>query len=168
MYLHDTEQTIEDFYKMTEVVSPECSEAGDMIALMGRDRPLVTVGPFTIFVNNDTGVFSVHDAQTLMYLVRLKSNEQSKYLRLASLLEKGWRVPRFSASLIYSEDGVYKEGIFSVVREDETHDRLYFDSKGSGVFDIMHVYENGVPVKYHLNNLTWERAMPIDESPQEE
>jgi hypothetical protein len=35
--------------------------------------------------------------------------------------------------------------------------RTYFDAEGTGVFDVMHVNENGIMHQYYLNGLIWEK-----------
>ena len=171
--LYDTKQKLEDYYKTMEAVFPPgFPRASDMMARVGRDQPLVSAGPFTIFIDNDSGEFSVRDSQSLLKIVawgkpRWALDEQSKYLQLFSLHEKGWIMPRFCAGLRYSEDGVYEGGWFAFNRENGEPDRTYYHSKKSGVFDKMSVYEYDVDMpdkfvmpmstEYRLNGLTWER-----------
>ena len=173
VYLFDTEQKLEDYYKTMEAVFPPgFPRTSDMMALVGRDQPLVAAGPFVIFVDNENGDFSVRDSQSLMQIVvwgkpRWALDKQSKYLQLSSLLEKGWTEPRFIAGLRYSEDGFYEGGFFAFNRANGERDRTYYHSKESGVFDKMSVYEYDVDVpdkfvmptmyRYRLNGLTWER-----------
>ena len=160
VYLFDTEQKIADHYKAMETRhSPECHFARQEMAQTGRDRPLVTVGPFTIFVNNDTSEVSVHESQSPMYLVRLRRTGQLKFLSLNGLLEKdqkGQSFPRFGAVITYSDDGVYKKGGVSL-RDDNEKLTSFDDSKGIGVFDKMEVWENGEKSTYSLNGFTWEQ-----------
>ena len=122
----------------------------------GQGRPLVAAGPFAVFVDNDSGEFSVREIQSLLPLVELESHEQSKRLLLLSSREKGWKLPRFRVNLKYSEDGLYERGGFSVYGEDGMLARIYFDTQGAGVFDKMYVYENDTPMVYRLNNFSWE------------
>jgi hypothetical protein len=91
-------------------------------------------------------------------LVELENYEQSKRVEFISSLEKGWRLPRFRTHLFYSEGNIYEKGGFFIFEEDGMPVRAYFDTKGIGDFDSMLNYENGVPVKYRLNGLTWERV----------
>ena len=96
---------------------------------------------------------------SILPLVELESREQSKILSFFSTVEKDWRLPRFASELIYSEDGIYKRGYFAVHGGDGgTAERVYFDSQGTGIFDIMDVYENGIRSRYHLNGLTWKQV----------
>ena len=169
--LYDTKQKLEDYYKTMEAVFPPgFPRASDMMALVGRDQPLASAGPFAIFVNNESGEFSVRDSQSLMQIVEWKksgwsSYEQSKHLILFSSYEKGWIMPRFCAGLRYSEDGVYEGGWFAFDRENGLPDRTYYHNKENGIFDKMDVYEYDVdmpnkfvmPTVYRLNGLTWER-----------
>ena len=168
LYVYDTEQKIEDYYKRIEKhflditgALPESPVSREFVAMVrGQGRPLVEVGPFAIFVE-ESGTFSVREIQSLMPLVELENHEQSKRLYLSSSLEKGWRFPRFHVQLYYSEDGIYKRGGFSVSdREDGTWERSYLDTKGTGVFDVMHVYdcENSVWTKHHLTDISWEQV----------
>jgi hypothetical protein len=174
-YVFDTEQALEHFYREWERdffdrtgVSPESLEARERIARVRSERPLVEVGPFVVFVNNDNGEFSVREIQpSMLPLLELKSHEQSKRLTFISSLEKGWKLPRFYAQLFYSEDGIYERGFFGVIREDATRERVYLDTKGTGVFDIKYVFENGVRHQYRLNGLTWERVVDESESQTE-
>ena len=155
-YVYDTQQKIEDYHRrvILEGVSSEGREF--------KWRPLVEIGPFFAFhlVDSDSSRFSMHEKSSLMPFVQLESNEQSRKLSLFSSVEKGWGKPRFGAIFRYSKDGVYERGFFSVFRKDGTPERTYFDSRRIGVFDVMHVFEDGVRVTYHLNDITWER---IDE-----
>jgi hypothetical protein len=173
-YAYDTEQKVEDFYKMFEIqfsektgLPPESPEVKEYMAMVRREqgRPLDAVGPFAFFVDNDGGKFSVREIQSvkqeanlLLPLVELEISEQSKRLRLYSSQEKGFGLPRFSAQFTYSEDGIYERGHFAVHRKDGALERMYFDSKGSGAFDVMNVFEHeaGVRFIYSLNDLTWE------------
>jgi len=163
VYLFDTEQKIADYYRAIETswTLPECLFARQGMARRGRDRPLVTVEPFTIFINNDSGEVSVHESQSPMYLVRLRKIEQLKFLRLNALLEKGRELPRFGAVVTYSKDGVYKRSGVSL-SDDNSKLTSFDDSKGIGIFDTMEVWENGKKSIYSLNGLTWERS---DEPP---
>jgi len=163
--VYDTEQKLEDYYKNMERVnldefelSSESPGGRMMISWVRENRPLVAVGPFIVFVGNDTGNFSVRETQSLIPLIMMEDDGQSKQLVLLSSLEKSYRLPRFRATLAYSEDGIYERGRFAVHRENGTLERLYSDSKGIGVFDVMHVFENGVQFTYLLNYLTWELA----------
>jgi len=148
VYLYDTEQKLEDYYQMRARVifdqiglHPESPEAREAIALVRSERPLVIVGPFAIFVNNDSGEFSVREMPLFAVpLLIWTSHEQSKSLIFVSSVEEYWDVPRFLAHLHYSEEGVYERGIFTVAREDGTIVRAYFDDEGIGVFDRMLVY----------------------------
>jgi len=156
----DTEQKVRDYYRhmarayfARERVLP----TREWLTLLSRERPLVTTGPFAIFVDDD-GIFSVRELSFAHHLVLLRSQEQYKHLRLFSLPEKGWFSQRFSVDLFYSEDGIYEWGYFAVFDEDKTRRRAYYDTQGIGVFDVMEVYENGTWHTYHLNGLTWERV----------
>jgi hypothetical protein len=156
VFVFDTEQKIADHYKaMAARHRPECSFVRQIMARAGRDQPLVTAGPFTIFVNNDTDEFSVHESTSPLPLVELSRIGQTKFLRLHGLLEEGWTLPRFGGILTYSVDGVYR-GYNMSLRGDSGTLTSYTDSKGIGVFDTMSVVENGVRVTYRLNGLTWE------------
>jgi hypothetical protein len=138
-------------------------EAKKEIALVRSERPLVVVGPFAVFVNNDNSEFSVKDRTKLVFPFLIWGiHEQSKRLELFSLCEEDWAVSRFSASLYYSEDGDYERGGFTVRRKDASLVRAYIDDEGNGVFNRMVVDEDGERVTYHLNGLTWEK---VDEQP---
>ena len=176
VFVYDTEQKIEDYYTMFErqfskeegkpLESPEVKEFMAMVREQGR--PLVAAGPFAVFVDNTGGTFSVRDISPKLEgalffpFVELKISEQSKRLDLISSQEKGGKMPRFRAQFVYSKDGVYEKGSFAVHREDETLERIYIDSKGIGVFDLMRVFENDVQYVYSLNDLTWKlkRELP--------
>ena len=179
VYAFDTKQKLADHYKMFERqffdktgLPPESPEAREWMALVKElGRPLVEVGSLAVFVN-DNGAFSVREIQSvkqesgwLLPLIELENHEQSKYLRLYSSQEKGCGMPRFHASLAYSEDGIYEKGSFSVHKEDGRLARIYVDTKGTGVFDEMHVHENNVRFIYRLNDLTWGL---VDEQPYPE
>lgn len=177
VYADSTNQKLEGYYQTMERtildqaldqagLSPESPEVRKMIANIRRDRPLVMVGPFAIFVANDNGEWSVRETPFLVPLIELKNNEQSKCLTVCSSLEKSWTVPRFVARFFYSEDGVYEWGFLSVWGKDGMHVRTYFDSTGSGIFDKMNVYENGVQVTYDLTDISWARVaeQPYTES----
>ena len=172
-YVYDTEQKVEDFYTTIferpfsekTGLPPESPEVKEYMTAVreGFGRPLVAVEAFAIFVNPDGDKFSVHDNllkenALLLPLVELKVSEQSKRLRLFSSQEKGVTLPRFNAQFTYSKDGIYERGHFAVCREDGAPERMYFDSKGIGIFDVMIVFEHehGVRFTYSLNNLTWE------------
>jgi hypothetical protein len=173
-YAYDTEQKVEDFYKMFEIqfsektgLPPESPEVKEYMAMVRREqgRPLVAVGQFAVFVDNDGGKFSVREIQSvkqeanlLLPLVELKFSEQSKRLCFFSSVEKCGRLPRFRTQLTYSADGIYEKGIFSVYKEDGTFERNYCDTQGIGVFNTKCVSENGALNIYHLNDLTWEKA----------
>ena len=162
VYAYDTEQKLEDYYKEMEKVnidelkvSRESPTAREIIAEIRGNRPLVSAGPFVVFVDNDSGKFSVREKRSLLPLVELESREQSQSLAFTSSIEKDRKLPRFSAQLFYSRDGIYEKGVFSVQGEDGISERSYFDTKGNGVFSYMVVYEDGVKVTYRLNNLSW-------------
>jgi hypothetical protein len=166
VYLYDTEQKVENHYKTLERkfledtrMPPESPEVKKLNAsVREHGRPLVAVGPFGVFAGNDGCQFSVRELQTQFPVVELESREQSKSLLFLSSLEKDWIVPRFHAQLIYSEDGIYKKGVFSVHGKDGIPERTYFDTKGMGLFDVMYVHENGSIYIYYLDGLTWELA----------
>ena len=158
IYVYDTQQQqkFEELFKKSERQvakemglppnSPEVKEF--MTKILEHGRPLVAVGPFVVFVNNDGNIFSVHETQSvkqerglLFPLVELDSREQSKHLGFTSSAEKGGKLPRFSSRLTYSEDGIYENGIIFIHREDRTLERAYFDSEGNGAFDVMLVFE---------------------------
>jgi len=162
VFVFDTEQKIADHFKaMAARHRPECSFVRQTMARVGRDQPLVTAGPFTIFVNNDTDEFSVHESTSPLPLVELSRVGQTKFLRLHGLLENGRDLPRFGAIITYSaEDTVYTRASVSLSNDDRTL-TSFKDSKGTGVFDTKEVWESGVRVHYRLNGLTWE---PLDES----
>ena len=169
VYAYDTEQKLENYYKIHEEqffdktgFPPESSESREFMAMVRENgRPLVVVGPFSVFVKDD-GTFSVREMQiqtgSISPLVELRIHEQSKYLTLFSSYEKGLRLPRFNAILRYSEDGIYKKGGFYISGEDGMPVRSYFDTRGVVVFDVMHVFENGNENTYHLNGLSWEKV----------
>ncbi len=176
-YVYDTEQKIEDYWKGKEKsifdrigLSPESPDAKkDMARRKNEWRPLVEVGPFFIFLSEDDDRrwFTVLERQSQVLLAQLVRDEQSKDLRLFSSLEKDWRFPRFRSHFRYSEDGIYAEGDFAVLRKDMTPERVYFDTQGIGVFDAMYVYENGEPFTYYLNGRSWEPAAPVQQMPVE-
>ena len=167
-YVYDMEYKIENFHKRgmekastSTGVSPESSAAKELIA-GGRTniRPLVEVGPFFVSLldDGDSSWFSVHKISSMVPLVLLENPQQSKRLNLYSSVEKSMELPRFMFSFHYSEDDIYERGSISVyeeVGEDRKHVRTYFDSKGTGVFDIMRVYENGIENTYRLNGFVW-------------
>ena len=76
----------------------------------------------------------------------------------ASLIEKGWELPRFQSSFYYAEDGTYKKGFYGVNKTDGTEE-VYFDVTGTGNFDRKRVVdESGARTRYYLNNFSWEKA----------
>jgi len=159
IYLYDTEQKIEDYFRvyLDELgLHPESPQGRSRIDFMRRlARPLVRVGPFVVFANNDNSKFSVREQFSPFALVELQSHEQTKRLILTGLAEKDWKLPRFSTQLTYSEDGIYKGGIFSVYKKKGWRNS-YFDNNGSGVFDRMNISNNDGMFRYRLNDLTWE------------
>lgn len=158
VYLFDTKQKIEDFYRDELELYPENSFTRLSIDTMRRhERPLVRVGPFFIFASNDNCKFSVREQSSPQSLVSLENREQTKRISFSSLLENEWKEPRFRANFTYSKDGVYERGNFCVARKDGMTERVYFDDKGRGVFDGMHIFDSAyVFTKYRLNDLTWE------------
>ena len=46
-------------------------------------------------------------------------------------------------------------------------ERGYFDAKGTGVLDVMNIFENDVVVTYRLNDFTWKQMdeYPLTEAP---
>jgi len=172
VYAYDTEQKLEDFYREWEGaffdrtgVCPESPEAREAITAIRSNRPFVAVGPFRVYlVDDDIGKrFAVRKIQSPVPLVELGIFRQFTHLHSLSLPEKNWRVPRFRANLSYSEDDIYEGGSFSIFREDGALARRYFDVYGTGVFDIMHIFEDDIRHTYRLNGLTWER---IDDEPE--
>jgi len=163
VHLFDTEQKIAEHYKKMEAAwaPPESLFSRQARARLGRDRPLVTVGPFTIFVNNDTGEVSVHESQSPLPLVELIKGGQVRILRLHGLLEEGLRYPRFFAAVTYSHNNIYKQCSMSLNRGNGLS-TSFVDNNGMGVFDKMEVWDNGEKTNYRLNGLTWERS---DEPP---
>ena len=179
-YIYDTEEKIEDYYKMIERgfaeemgLPPEHTEIKEFMAMVREQgRPLVVVGPFLIFASNDGNTFFVREIQSvkqegaaLFPLIMLEISDHAKNLNLYSSMEKGGRLPRFNANFIYSECGIYETGSVSLYR-DGMVERSYFDSKGIGVFDVMNVFENGVWFIYGLNGLSWklQKEQPYPES----
>ena len=166
VYAYDTKQKLDDYYKMWERLfsnelglSPKSPRVREMIAEEKKFRPLVVVGPLGVFIDNDSGAFSVRESRTHpVPLLELESDEQSKRLEVNSLVEKGWIGRRFVARFFYSADDVYEWGFIAVFREDGKIERRYSDSNGIGVLDVMEVYENGVWSIYHLNGLVWEKV----------
>jgi len=181
VYLYDTEQKIEDYYRDKLELHPENSSARSTIEFMRqRERPVAGVGPFIVFASNDNRTFSVARRcdlpqlqssylrlVTLSNSETLRSREPIKLLSFASLIEKDWSMPRFGASLTYSEDGVYKSGRFFVIGKDGRVSRTYLDNTGTGAFDTMWASENGEMFEYSLNDLTWElqRKLPPPQGP---
>ena len=170
VFVYDTEQKIESYYAMFErdfsektglsSESPEVKEW--MVTMREQGRPLVAVGPFVVFADNDGGGFSVREIQSfkqekglLLPLVMLKYSEQSKCLFFVSSEERGCRLPRFYAQFDYSEDGIYKRGSFSV-HKDGKPERIYIDKNGIGFFDVLNIFENDKWIEYRLNGLSWE------------
>ena len=171
VFVYDTDKKIEDLFMTFERTfsekmglppeSPEVKEYMDQMRAYGR--PLVAVGPFIIFIDNDGVLFSVHEIQlfeqeqelSMLPLVQLTFSEQSKRLDFASSVEKGSRLPRFFASFTYSKDGIYERGTSSIFKDDFPA-RMYIDSQGTGFFCTMVTIENDAFNTYHLNNLTWE------------
>jgi hypothetical protein len=165
VYVYDTKRKLDNYYQMMTGailnqtgLPPESSEVKETIADVKRKRPIVVVGPFAIYIDNDSGEFSVHEEPLPVSLLELKTHEQSKLLEFHSSVEKGWTSTRFSARLFYSEDGVYERGSFAVFRKDVEIERVYFDDEGVGVFNRMKVAENGIMNTYRLNGFFWERV----------
>jgi len=157
VYLYDTEQKLENYYKKKtrEYIHKEWG-----IDDIRNERPLARVGPFVIFTSNDRNNFFVEELSSGHCLVDLTIREQSKHLYYLSPLEKDWGTHRFGAHFFYSEDGVYKKGTFYIRGEDGIVERTYHDTSGNGVFDRMAIREdfaNFYPARYRLNGLTWER-----------
>jgi len=163
VYLYDTKEKLEDYYKkiastrLDEAgLHPESPEAKQMLKFLRYERPLVRVGPFVVFANNDNNKFSVREQSSPMVLLSLESREQAKSLFLASLAEKDLRYPRFTALVTYSVEGVYEGSSFSIHREKVERRRSYHDLNGSGVFDRMNILNNEGSFRYRLNDFTWE------------
>jgi len=133
----------------------------EIIDFVRRERPLVRVGPFVVAASNDNRRFSVREQSSGLTLVTLRSDGQFKYLTLYSSQEQGHNLPRFNATFIYSEDGVYKRGRFFVGRGEGGSARTYEDNTGTGVFDIMRSIDKNEFVTYRLNDLTWEREVSV-------
>jgi len=169
-YVYDTEQKLDNYYRILEKQffdqtkdSPELSEAREFMTMVRMGgQPLVEVGPFSFFLieDGDRCLFSLREIQTSMPLIEFENRQrQPKRLQLSSSIEKGWGLPRFTSSLRYSEEGIYEKGGFFVSGQDGVPVRAYFDTQGTGVFDIMqmHVKENGEQITYYLSGLIWER-----------
>ncbi|MCL2006067.1 MAG: hypothetical protein FWG73_07865 [Planctomycetaceae bacterium] len=147
-YAFDTKYRIERFQKGIE--------AGGRADV----RPLVEVGPFFVFLLDDgeRSWFSVNEISSHAPLVFLENQQQSKLLTFISSVENNMEMPRFIFDLRYSEDGIYERGRISVYGEDQKFERTYVDSEGTGIFDVMIVYENDVTNTYRLNGLVWEKV----------
>jgi len=171
VYLYDTKPKLEDYYKSMEGVDLDelhysQSEVVEWFFLAKSIRPLAVVGPFAVFVSSDNRKFSVCETQSLFPLVELEVLEHSKRLHLSTLREKGYSLPRFVSNLYYSEDGTYEKGDFAVHKEDGMMERVYFDRKGMGVFDMMRVLDHGTQFIYSLNGDIWElvNELPYSEA----
>jgi hypothetical protein len=173
IYVYDTEQKLEEYYAAFERgfvdktgFTPDSPATREYMVMTRRTgRPLVAIGPFSVFVYEDSGNFSVREMQSLLPLVELESNGQSKRLNFHSSLEKDWYLPRFAATFSYSEDGAYKWSSFMFQEKDGTIARHYLDTKGIGVLNRMVVFENGISTRYELKGLSWEK---IDDEEQPE
>ena len=169
VYVYDSEQKVEDYYKMMEKsgfdalrLPPETPVVGprvrSIITNVRRERPLVVVGPFVVFVNNDNGDYSVRENPLLNALVTKQDREQSTLFQFESPIEKEWNISRFTLGISYSQCGVYERGILGIHKKDGMPSRTYFDTEGLGFFDRMDVYENGVQVTYRLTDTSWEQV----------
>lgn len=157
VYVYDTEQKLENYYKKKEREYIDKNWGTDDIR---NERPLARVGPFVVFASNDNSEFFLEELSSGRCLVSLTIREQSKHLYYLSPLEKDWREPRFGSHFLYSGDGVYESGTFYIRGEDGIVERTYHDKPGNGVFDRMAIredFENFYPARYRLNGLTWER-----------
>jgi hypothetical protein len=107
-----------------------------MLVMMRGERPLVIVGPFLIVVDSDSGKFSVRERQSCQPLIELERQEHSKKLYFYSSQERNHPLPRFTATICYSDDGIYehKKSIFHVHGEDEKFHRFYLDTGQWKVF----------------------------------
>ena len=88
----------------------------------------------------------------------MKCSGQSERWSLHSKREKGWNGARFQSVFSYSEDGVYEFGIVTVWDKGRPV-RVYFDTKGIGVFDRMDVYENDTRSIYDMKGFSWEKRL---------
>ena len=172
VYLYDTKQKLEDYYKtMKEVFGSESIKARSLMNSRTYERPLVKIGPIVVCASTNTNGLYVRATSNRSVLMSLESSTleggepSNKLLVLSSFPEKDLGVPRLNAYFSYSADDIYLGGNFGVYSEGGEN-YSYFDFDGSGRFDIMQKidYENGVLLTYRLNGLTWE---PLDKVPSE-
>jgi hypothetical protein len=135
-----------------------------------EQRPSALVGAFVVSANKDSSKFTVREKTSILPIIEWENQEQPgrRYLVLNSSLEKDekdWLFLRFHARLAYT-GGNYEGGIFAFQGKDRARRRTYFDSKGTGVLDIMDVYENGVMSRHKLNGLSWEKVEEIPYDPE--
>ena len=102
VYAYDTEQKVTDYYEMAErslaaLPPAEFPVMREQIAHTRQFRPLVTAGPFVVFMDNDSGFFAI-EMQSRFPLVAMQNDGQTKRLQLLSSVEKGRALPRFHAS----------------------------------------------------------------------
>ena len=176
VYVYDTQQKLDAYYKMMEQTaldglglfseSPiEDPRVKEIFATLREERPLAVIGPLAVFLNNESGEYSVREKPLYSPLVTIRHHKQSKRLQFNSSIEQGWAVPQFGWFTSYSEDGVYERGIFFVHKKNGMPTRTYFDEQGTGIFDVMQVYEDGVQTTYCLTDFSWEQ---VDEQPYTE
>lgn len=139
VFAYDTEQKLADLYDRVEKLffdkaglSPESHEVKELMATVREiGRPLLNVGPFSVFVNNDTSKFTVFEKLPFMPLVEIEwvSQKLSKRFYFNSSVERGWHLPRFQSHLVYSDDRVYMMGAFSVHGQNGMLERTYYDAR---------------------------------------
>lgn len=165
IYVYDTEHKIDAYFKCQEAsilatgLPREDPDVKDTLESIRKMPPLVAAGPILVFFDDKSGSYLVREKNVDNPIVEYqKSHELCDRQYLHSKVEKGWQLPRFSSVLFYSKDGVFEKGVFVIQEKDGRPIRAYRDTQGTGIFDEMEIFENGIMSLYRLKGLSWRKV----------
>jgi hypothetical protein len=167
VYVFDTFQKIKNYQNTWKEIllrdtnlSPDSPAITHYIDYLETRPPLAVVGPLFVCFNNENGNYLVCEENLHKPLVEWVTNpDLSISMKFCSKIEHAWQFPRIENRLSYSKEGCYEKGGILFFGQDGKLLRIYFDTKGNGIFDRMDTFINGIQTTYYLKELSYEKII---------
>jgi hypothetical protein len=126
--------------------------------------PRIIIGNMIICCDKDNLNYSImrNDFPYLLPLLEWTEGNNDVAINFSSVVEKEWILSRFSGKFSYSKEGYYKGSCLLFAEPPGKNCKLYRDSTGNGIYDIMYQAHDNVVTRYRINGTIFEKISNDD------
>ena len=167
IYLYDSQEKLDQWFRDFEKdfvdsaidMNLSKEKQNELLEKFRKDIPIAVVGKIGIFHNKNTGGYQLVECGPHNPIAELGVFPEGREFRqFSGRVLEGAIMPHAVVYFTYGKDEPFVKSTYMVGNKDGSINRIYVDADGTGQFDIMIVNEDGNPVRYKMEGMTWVKS----------